>query len=86
MTDKNAQFKEILDGHHQWPCPYIFKFIVPSENFPLFKEKFPDADISTRESKSGKYTSVTFESNMCSSDEVMEVYTRASEIPGVMSL
>lgn len=84
--EDNTQFKKILDEHHQWPCPYIFKFIVPTENLPLFLQAFPDEKIGTRESKTGKYTSITFESKMCSSEEVMSVYNKASEIPGVMSL
>jgi len=86
MPDKKEKFRQALDGHHQWPCPYIFKFIVPSENLPLLTELFPDANIQTRESKSGKYTSITFESSMCSSTEVMDVYEKASEVPGLMSL
>lgn len=86
MSEKIDQFKQVLDGHHQWPCPYTFKFIVPSENLPLVLELFPDNELSTRESKSGKYTSVTMNSNMCSSQEVMDVYEKASHVPGLMSL
>ena len=86
MSNNNEQFKQVLDGHHQWPCPYTFKFIVPSENLQQLKDQFPDHEILTRESKSGKYTSVTMESNMCSSREVMDIYEKAAEVPGVMSL
>lgn len=86
MEEKLKQFRQALDEHHQWPCPYIFKFIVPTENFPQFQERFPDEDIKTRQSKNGKYTSATMESTMCSSKAVMEIYQRASEVPGVMSL
>lgn len=86
MSDKNEQFKNALDEHHQWPCPYLFKFIVPSENLSKVVELFPDTEIQTRESKTGKYTSVSVETTMCSSKDVMEVYEKVASVPGVMSL
>ncbi len=86
MTDQHKQFKQVLDDHHQWPCPYLFKFIIPADKLEQFKELFPNEAIDTRTSKTGKYISVTLESNMCSSHEVMAVYNKASEIPGIMSL
>lgn len=86
MSEKIAQFRQVLDETHQWPCPYIFKFIVPSENIDQLVGLFPDHDIQQRSSKSGKYISVTVESNMCSSKDVMDVYEMVSVVPGVMSL
>ena len=86
MTDKAEQFKRVLDEHHQWPCPYIYKFIVPSENLGQFRELFASETLETRPSRTGKYTSVTITSTMCSADEVMAVYEKAALIPGVMSL
>ena len=86
MTDKHKEFKQMLDDHHQWPCPYVFKFIIPSGQMDSFRELFPDTDMTTRESKSGKYISVTLESHMCSSHDVMAVYEKAGKIPGIMSL
>ena len=86
MTDKQEQFKQVLDECHQWPCPYIYKFILPTENLSQLIALFPEETIETRESKTGKYTSVTMESHMCSSKDVMDVYTKAAEVPGLMSL
>jgi len=86
MTDKHKQFKQALDENHQWPCPYIYKFIVPSENLSQLTDLFPEEKIEIRESKTGKYTSVTMVSTMCSSKEVMRVYTKASQVTGIMSL
>lgn len=86
MEDKLKQFKQALDDHHQWPCPYVYKFIVPTENLDQLMALFPEEEVATRESKSGKYTSVTMTSTMCSSDEVMAVYAKAATVPGVMSL
>ena len=86
MPEKRKRFKEVLDEHHQWPCPYVYKFIMPSENLHLFIELFPDAELKKRQSKSGKYTSVTMVSTMCSADHVMEIYEKAAQVPGLMSL
>ncbi len=86
MTDKYEQSKKILDNHHKWPCPYVYKFIVPSEKLSQLTDLFPDENIITRKSKSGKYISVTMESTMCSSEEVMDFYARASQVQGLISL
>ncbi|BDQ36117.1 hypothetical protein SYK_04770 [Pseudodesulfovibrio nedwellii] len=86
MTDKREQFKQALDGHHQWPCPYVYKFIVPAGNLDQFKELFPKEELKLRQSKTGKYTSITMISTMYSSDHVMEIYEKAAQVPGLMSL
>ncbi len=86
MDEKTTQFKQALDDHHQWPCPYVYKFILPTENLQQLTALFPDDEVKTRESKTGKYTSVTMISTMCSSDEVMAVYQKAATVPGLMSL
>lgn len=86
MSNDNERFCQRLDEHHQWPCPYMFKFIVPTEKLDDFKTLFPDEELALRESRTGKYTSVTMETTMCSSQSVMEVYEKAAQIPGIMSL
>ncbi|WP_319584716.1 DUF493 family protein [uncultured Pseudodesulfovibrio sp.] len=86
MSDKSKQFKQVLDEHHEWPCPYIHKFIVPADSLDRFQELFASEKLETRQSRTGKYTSVTIVSTMCSADEVMAVYEKAAQIPGVMSL
>lgn len=86
MTDKKERFIQALDDHHQWPCPYVYKFIMPTENLSRFTDLFPENEVTTRTSKSGKYTSVTMISTMCSALEVMDVYEKAEEVPGLMAL
>lgn len=65
----------------------MFKFIVPTDRtkdvLDLFDKK---DDISTRESKNGKYICVTAKRRVKSSEEVLEVYEQASLIKGVMPL
>ena len=86
MTDKHEQFKQVLDQCHEWPCPYLYKFILPTENLTQLTDLFPEEEIKTRESKTGKYTRVTMETHKGSAQEVMDVYTKASQVPGLMSL
>ncbi|MEF2229501.1 MAG: DUF493 family protein [Pseudodesulfovibrio sp.] len=86
MDERHKQFSQMLDDHHQWPCPYLFKFIVPAEKIEEFSALFVHEAMTTRPSKNGKYVAVTFESHMCSSHDVMGVYHKASAISGVLSL
>lgn len=86
MTDTRDTFERMLDENHQWPCPYVFKFIVPTGNLALLTALFDGQPLTTRESKGGKYTSVTVESTMCSGKSVMETYRKAAEIPGLLAL
>ena len=86
MDERHEQFSRILDDHHQWPCPYLFKFIVPADKLNDFNALFEDESKTEKASKTGKYVSVTFESHMCSSHDVMDIYRRASAIPGILSL
>ncbi len=82
-----ASFKEKLESQHQFPGLYIFKFIAP----PTKKEEvlaiLPEgADIRFRESSNGNYLSVTAEASMQSSDEIVSIYLKASEIADVIAL
>lgn len=86
MTFDRDKFMATLDEHHEWPCPFTFKFIMPKDSLDMFRERFPDADYSLRDSKSGKYTSVTMEPHVCSAEEVVRVYEQVADIPGIMSL
>lgn len=89
MADE--QFQELyekLKASGSWPNVYMFKFIVPSDNNRiarvqgLFDES---ADIQTKESSGGKYTSITSRQVMLSPEMVIDIYRQASQIEGVMS-
>jgi hypothetical protein len=85
--DKDLQrFQERLDECHEWPCSYCFKFIVPHEQADVAENLFPDDTVRRRPSSKGKYVSITAEVRMETSDEVIEVYSRACKIPGVIML
>jgi len=80
-------FKARLDEHHSWPCTYMFKFIVPAQEYPKLLDLFESKDsIQTRQSKNGRYISVTAKCRVHSSDEVVAVYDAAARIRGIVSL
>lgn len=79
-------FREKLDRHHAWPDLYIFKFIVPKGKEEEVKKLFPRHQPSHRASKNGKYISVTVQSMMASAEDIIEIYVRASAIPGLIAL
>ena len=79
-------FREKLDQHYAWPSLYMFKFIVPSGKEDDVKKLFPKHTSSEKQSKEGKYTSVTVQMMMPSSEAVVKVYEKASAIEGLIAL
>jgi hypothetical protein len=81
------QFKQRLDEHHQWPCTYMFKFIVPQNQTQKILDLFESRDdLRTRPSRHGRYMSITAKCTVASSEEVVAVYQAAAQIKGVISL
>jgi len=81
-----ANFREKLDTHYAWPALYTFKFIVPTGKEEEVKRLFPNHTTSEKLSKNGKYTSITINMMMPSSDAVIDVYQAASAIEGLLAL
>jgi putative lipoic acid-binding regulatory protein len=79
-------FREKLDQHYSWPSLYIFKFIVPHGKEDEVKKLFPKHRVTERQSNQGKYTSVTVEMMLPSSQAVIDVYVQASAIEGIVAL
>lgn len=88
--DFYQRFKEKLEETHSFPTNYLFKYVAPSEQSILVKiySAFENAkgSISTKESKNGKYTSVTIKVPVNSADEVIAYYQEAEKIDGIMAL
>jgi len=81
------EFKQRLDEHHQWPCTYMFKFIVPQNQTQKILNLFESRDeLRTRPSRHGRYMSVTAKCTVSSSEEVVAVYQAAAQVEGVISL
>ena len=80
------KFKSLLDEKYQWPCHYTFKFVVNTDNEGELANIFESDQVQKRSSRTGKYISYTVTKLVDSSDHVIEIYSRASSIDGVMSL
>tara|TARA_R110002050_G_scaffold114749_3_gene230476 strand:+ start:278 stop:568 length:291 start_codon:yes stop_codon:yes gene_type:complete len=94
-TDKNTtefydRLRKQLAEDTTWPSPYLFKFIVPAELEKIAEINAifdaTDAEITTRDSSKGTYSSVSVKVTMESPDAVVEKYLEVSKIEGVISL
>jgi putative lipoic acid-binding regulatory protein len=94
VDKKSSEFyerlKEQLKNDADWPAPYLFKFIVPSEleKIAEIEAAFDgsDAKINTRDSSKGTYTSISVKVTMESPDSVIAKYLEVSNVEGVISL
>ncbi|MBA3662843.1 MAG: DUF493 family protein [Bacteroidetes bacterium] len=90
MTPEELEnFKQKLIETTSFPSVYMFKFIVESNNrkIALVENLFePEADLHTKESGTGKYTSITAKQVVMNVDEVIEVYKKAALVPGIIFL
>jgi putative lipoic acid-binding regulatory protein len=75
-----------LDQFHQWPCRFMFKFIVPADKTGELTAFFAEKTFTTRLSKNGRYVSFTAELEMQSSGEVIALYREAGKIEGIIAL
>ncbi len=85
-----ARLKVELDNTNTWPAEYLYKFIMPSvgDNVERVEKAFDSmgAVIKTTKSKTGKFTSVSIDVTMKSSDDVISKYKEVSIIEGIVSL
>lgn len=90
MTEEELEkFKQRLIETTSFPSVYMYKFIVESDNrrIALVENLFdPEADLHTKESGNGRYTSITAKQVVMSVEEVIEVYRKAAEIKGIIFL
>ncbi len=84
MSDE--KFRNLLDDSYQWPDYYEFKFIVKAEDKEKVLAHLPEFQISEKQSGKGKYISISARKLIKSTEEVVEVYKRMSDIKGVISL
>lgn len=90
MTEEELDnFRNKLKDSMSFPGVYMFKFIITSEhrNIALVENLFEaEANISTKESDKGKYTSVTARQVVMNVEEIIDVYRKAAKIKGIMFL
>lgn len=88
--DFYTTFKERLADTEQFPTLYTFKFIIPAveENKKKIEEIFDHAStkIQVKDSKTGKYNSLTVETFVNTPDDVVEYYKKVSTIEKVIML
>lgn len=85
-----ASLKEKLENNHNFPEDYLFKFIIPNDEskhteiYRVFDDiKFT---LSTRESKNGKYTSISMNAFVLDAAQVIKIYKEVGKISGVIML
>ena len=86
-----AKLKKQLQDTAMWPSEYLYKFIVPTQEDKIqqIEDIFDNlgAVIETKQSKNGKYTSVSINVRMKNPDAVIEKYKEVAEkVEGVISL
>ena len=94
MQDKVEFYKKLKsqldDLTKKWPSEYMYKFIVPADGDGVkdVESKFDGlgAVIKTRKSKTGKYTSITINVSLPSSDAIILKYRDCENVKGIISL
>jgi len=93
MSDKDNFYSKLkiqLDDTTDFPADYLYKFIVPaSENQVTEVESVFNntaAVINTKNSKTGKYVSVSIILKLNSSDEIIAYYKKVEKIKRIISL
>lgn len=88
--DFYSRFKEKLEETHTFPVDYIFKYIVPAKQSIIAKLhaifEHDKSTFSTRDSKNGKYTSVTIKMPVNDAEDIIIYYKQAEAIEGIMAL
>ncbi|NJB70179.1 hypothetical protein GGR42_000641 [Saonia flava] len=93
-TQKSEEFykrlRAQLADHNAWPADYLYKFIVPTDTSKIaeINQIFDNtgAVIESKQSKKGKYTSISITVNLPGPDAVIEKYREVGKVKGVISL
>ena len=88
--DFYARLKEELLKTTSWPSDYLYKFIVPTDRKKIeeIQSIFDNtgAVIESKQSRKGKYTSISVTVNLDGPDEVIQKYKEVGKVKGVISL
>ncbi|MGF1558965.1 MAG: DUF493 family protein [Flavobacteriaceae bacterium] len=84
------RLKQQLQETSAWPSDYLYKFIVPTDDVKILQiqDIFDNtgAVIESKQSKNGKYTSLSITVNLESPDAVIAKYKAVGAVEGVISL
>lgn len=85
-----AMLKEKLNEVHNFPEDYLFKFIIPNDQEKLTEiyQIFDNIEttISSRDSKNGKYISLSINAFVLDSEQVVDIYQQVSKVEDVILL
>lgn len=90
IDDFYLTFKKKLEETHTFPTDYIFKFILSAKQgeiaklYSIFENS--NASFSTKDSKNGKYSSITVKVPVNDAEDIIIYYRQVSAIDGVMML
>lgn len=88
--DFYVKFKEKLVQTHSFPTDYIFKYIVPSDQSKIARLhsifENSNGSISSRDSRNGKFTSVTIKVPVNDADDIIIYYRQAAVIEDIVML
>ena len=84
------RLKTELNNSNTWPAEYLFKFIVPTDQEKIEKVENAfnsmGAVIETKNSKTGKYTSISIDVQMPNAQKIIDKYLELSIVKGIISL
>lgn len=84
------RLREQLSDSTSWPSDYLYKFIIPTDGSKIkqIQDIFDNtgAVIESKQSKKGKYTSISITVNLESPDAVIAKYKAVGKVEGVISL
>lgn len=84
------RLKAELNNSNTWPAEYLFKFIVPTDQEKIDKVENAfnsmGAVIETKNSKTGKYTSISIDVQMPNAQKIIDKYLELSTVKGIISL
>ncbi|MCO5723370.1 DUF493 family protein [Robiginitalea marina] len=85
-----SRLREELLNDTEWPSKYLFKFIIPTdtEKIAQIQAIFDNtgAVVESKQSKTGKYTSLSITVYYDHPDQVIEKYVAVGKVEGVISL
>ena len=86
MNRDTEQFKKKLEANHDFPCSYMFKFIVPIRKKEALLNLLPKVDTKIKRSTSNKFISITLSMEIESSDKVIDIYNQVYQVEGLIAM
>lgn len=86
MNRDTEQFKKKLEANHDFPCSYMFKFIVPIGKKDALLKLLPKVAFKIKRSTSNKFVSVTLCVEIESSDKIIDIYNQVYQLEGIIAI